>query len=811
MAFPIPSQAGAGASGPQPIVPGSGSQPGQAPGLIQTPPLFQDGQLLEMWKRWKKESFDQRWIFERQWMRNVWYVLNRQWIYFDSKTGRWQDKRLAKWIPRPVTNFLKDGIQAVRASMAKVDYGTNARPLGDDQKNVITAGVADAYGPILHETHGMDRVLNTFDFWALACGNAWLHLGVERDRKHGTVEVRHSTCVKCGGDFTDDQIVDAKQKCPSCGAAEFTPTLDPETGQPVVDVKALPKGITMALSPFEIAFPLIYEDFELSPIAIRMRWRDKSYYEQHAELAQYVKGDQALNFGKTPQERTMQIFKTLPFQNDLGIASPYFAASGGANTDAEGVPEYDVWIKPCDDFPEGYVVRFAGDGNERVIHMESEALPGPLPFRDAKGNPLFPFFHARYETVGGRALGSSLIDPGIPLQDTINQLDSHIQMSIGRMANPVWLEPKGAEVEKFTGEPGLVVKWNPLVAGGNAKPERIPGENVTPSVFQYREMKKAELEELLGTNDLLKGQKPPAVDAYAALSLLKDLSQEKHGSYYKERGTAYRNWFKAALELEREFGPEERVKAILQPTKEWAFETFKKADLSGSVEILIEDGTMTPKSAIGQRAAIEHLNSLKLLDPTNSDQVMAIFELFGQTRLLPGLDAQVKEAWMNMDRFEKFLNQDPQTVDAVNRVDAANTKMGALTGQPPVTVGPLQYKRWYDPKVHRQELIKWCLSDRARNIFAKFPTAEAYVDAYLSQIDIALFQAQQGIVDAAGVILSPTQPGGPGGAPGAPGQQPAGNGGPMANSNRNAGGAGATSSGAAGTSQQNTQGNQPQQ
>ncbi|HKB79884.1 MAG TPA: hypothetical protein VKH35_09235, partial [Thermoanaerobaculia bacterium] len=75
---------------------------------------FSDQQLLDMWKRWKKEAFDQRWIFERQWMRNVWYMLNRQWIYYDSKRGQWQDKRLAKWIPRPVTNILKEGVQFVR-------------------------------------------------------------------------------------------------------------------------------------------------------------------------------------------------------------------------------------------------------------------------------------------------------------------------------------------------------------------------------------------------------------------------------------------------------------------------------------------------------------------------------------------------------------------------------------------------------------------------------------------------------------------------------------------------------------------------
>src|SRR5690348_7582716 len=88
---------------------GSGAMTSMLPAtgadVLATPGGFSDPQLLEMFNRWKKESFDQRWIFERQWMRNVWYILNRQWIYFDSKRGQWQDKRMAKWIPRPVTNI----------------------------------------------------------------------------------------------------------------------------------------------------------------------------------------------------------------------------------------------------------------------------------------------------------------------------------------------------------------------------------------------------------------------------------------------------------------------------------------------------------------------------------------------------------------------------------------------------------------------------------------------------------------------------------------------------------------------------------
>lgn len=756
-----------------------------------------------MWDRWKHECFDQRWIFERQWMRNVWYILNRQWIYYDSKRGQWQDKRLAKWVPRPVTNICKEAVQSVRANFAAINYGTNARPLGDDNVNVVTASVADKYAPILHEDHKMDAVLTEFDFWFLVTGNAFLHTCVEFDRKHGIARIEFEECQTCGNQYPMQDIAAAGQSCPDCGGQQFAPAMNPD-GTPRVDEQPLPKGITIPLSPFELAFPLVYERFDLTPYVVRMRWRDKSHYEQTPGLQQYAR---TLHFAKSPTERTVQIFKTLPFQNDLGVSTPYFGASG-ANTETEGIVEYDVWVKPCGDFPDGYVVRFAGDGHPVVIHNEEgENLPGPLPYHDAKGNPLFPFFHARYDHVGGRALGSSLIDPIIQIQDQINQIDSHCLMIFGRMANPVWLEPKGAEVERFTGQPGLVVKWNPLVAGGNAKPERIPGEGINQSIFEYRQLKKQEAEELSGTFDILKGQKPAGVEAFSALNLLVERGQARHATAFKERGAVYKGWFAAALEIEREFGPEERIRAVMSPTREWAFDIFKKSQLSGSIEIIIEDGTLTPKTSLGERAAIEHLRQLGLLNPNDPDQVMAIFEKFGQARLLPGLDAQVQEAWRNVDQLEKFV-ADPNAIAQAN----AQLNQPVIPGMPPqANTGPLKYKRWYDPKIHRQELIKWCLSDRGRDAFSKSPAVEVYVDAYLSQIDLALAQAAAGIIDSAGIPLPP--PTAPAAGPaGPPGSEPkaGGAGAAMANANRNAGGAGPQSSGSAGAKQQ-AQTPQPQQ
>lgn len=763
----------------------AGMSASAVPGIVM-PGQTSDVQLLEMWKRWKAESFDQRWVYERQWMRNVHYMLNRQWIFWDSKRGQWSDKRLAKWIPRPVTNVCKEAVQSVAAGFAAINYGANARPVGNEQKNIVTASVADDYGPILHEAHQMDSVLSEFDWWLLTCGNAFMHTCVNYDRANGTVNVMYEQCATCGQEYTEAQLAESRGTCPACQGTQFQPAVDEATGQQKMDQRDLPGGLTLALSPFEIAFPMIYERFALTPYVIRMRWRDKSYYEQHPEFQQLAK---TMSFSKSPADRTMQIFKSLPFQNDLGLSPAYLGAGGGMSSESEGITEYDVWVKPCADFPEGQVIRIAGDGTPTILHSEQEGLPGPLPYHDGKGNPLFTFSHGTYDRVGGRAMGSGLLDPIIQKQDQLNQVDSLMLMIIMRAANPVWLEPKGAEVEKFTGEPGLVVKWNPLTVGGNAKPERIPGENIPPTLFTYRANLKEEIDELSGVYKIQKGGQPQGIETFATINLLLEQGQARHTLAFKSRGACYKKWFKEALEIEREFGPDTRTRTIMKPTKGWSFDVFQKADLSGDVEIIVEDGTLTPKSALGERAAIEHLNQLQLLRPDDPDQIYAIYQQFGLVKLLPGVDAQVQEAWMNMERFEQVM-RDPQAMEqaavAASQIPDPNNPVAPDVNAPKP---PLKYRRWYNPVIHRTELVKWCVSDAGRKLMEEVPQCEPFIEMYLGEIDMALMELQAGVQDSSG-----QPPQGPGGKKTPGGQGPA-------NSNQNAAGVGKQSSGPGGTSE----------
>ena len=732
---------------------------GAGPVVKPGPDYLDDKKLLAFAQKLKDEAFDNRIIFERGWWRILLYALGRQWIYYDQQRG-WVDKRMAKWIPRPVTNKIGETIAAYRSVFQSVQLVARCRPNGNDPKNITTAEVADRLEPPIREEHGADNVWKESDFWFCTLGNVFLHPWWNKNGATGNVLIPFEQCARCGAVSAPDEILAADNACPKCGTpGPFASAMD-QMGQPVGMASGAGAGATDVCSPFEIALPPGYAEFKDVSHLIRSRWRPKQYCEATwGDLAKTLKYD------KMPMERSLQLLRALATMADATSSPMSYATSGTVSTQSEGITEYELWLKPSRDYKEGLLLRWAGDASPTIVRLESESVPGPLPYHDVKGNPLFPWLHAGYEHMGGRIWARSPLEPLLSKQDQINQIDSLTQLIIQRTANPVWLEPKGAEIKKFTGEPGLVVKYNPMVGGGNAKPERIAGENIPVTVIQLRAQVILDFEGLAGTSDILKGQRPPNIEAFSALQLLVERSQSRFGPALAERGLLYRHWYQIALELEREYGPEERVFAVLGPNQAWSFEEFHKADLSGEISVLIEDGSQTPKTSLGKRAAIEQLNQLGFLDKNDAEQRYNILKAFGQTDLLPSLDNDVKSAQQEQDAFEKWAS-DPNASMVIPQAppmfpgapiagdggnggppppteapvppetgtpptDGAGPPAAAAPAPPPgppmvptqqfVTPMPMQVQYWNQDDVHNAEHRKWANADNAHKIFGARP------------------------------------------------------------------------------------------
>jgi hypothetical protein len=804
--------------GPRMAAAFAGQPPPAVPGDRPINAIDDDLQLLKLFRDCHKQAFDNRWVYERNWWRNLLYILGRQWIYYNVQRGAWADKRMQQYIPRPVTNKMSETVDAMRSVFQAVELVAKARPNGDDWESMTAAETADKSEPSIRAEHDMTMRMFEADFWNIAVGNVFLHPWFDKRAEHGMILVKFEKCAACGTVSAPDLIVKSGQRCPACGMSAFEPAIG-QDGQPIGKEYPVGRGTTDVCSPFEIGLPPGVGVFAEVPWLIRARWRTKEWYEKnHNEIVK------DLTFSQNANDRSLQMIRSLASQSD--IQGTNLGTQGGESNGQEGLTEFELWYKPTPQFPAGLLLRVAGEsGKEKVLRFEDENLPGPLPMTTQKGQPIFPWIHMGYTRFGGRIWHRSPLDTAVQKQDQINQLDSLILLGVQRMSNPVWLEPKGAEVKKFTGQPGLVVRYNPMVAGGNAKPERIEGSNIPPSLLKLRDQYASEFEGLVGTQDVLKGAKPAGIEAFSALQLLVERSQSRFGPVLAARGEAYRQWYELALEIERQFGPNERIWASMGANGRWAFQTFKNADLQGSVKIIMEDGSQAPKTNLGKRAAIQQLSSLQLLTPDDPDQKFAIYQAFGTTELLPGLNSAVQNALAEQAEFEEWASSPlsrpmpqpmapPQTQlpgfggmaaprrayfddtaegepptampnaapagipfpqAALPAQPAAPPQMGAPTAQPanpaqpglpgapmqpmmpqPIVPSPMQRKAWQDDIVHLAQHRRWGNADTARQIFKKRPDLEQVFTLHL-------MEHSQAMMMAAGAAAGPPQPGVPGG------------------------------------------------
>lgn len=774
----------------KPVQPGTPDNPGQSTQIGNTSAvnvLGDDAALLRLYNRCKDEAFADRWIFERQWTRIIHYLNHRQWLAPYSRTEGWREARLAKGIPRPTTSKVKEADQAIRAMFTAIKFGVVIRPASQNQKSIMTAQTCDDLAPLLHDLHDMDGIMHEGDFWFVNLGNVIYHSCWDYNAPYGSVSIPIEACLGCKQEFSAVDIKNAGQKCPGCGGVAFTAAMD-AMGRPKQKRQFQGGAVTRAISPLECAFPMTHARWSDVPFLIEMRWREKRYYEENPSLKKYVDGSdntQPLKFSKSPSDRSLQIFQSLPFQNDMP-SSRYSTTETTNSQEAEGISEYTLWMRPTPEHPEGLVLRVAGDTSPTIIHSEEdEGVPGELPYHDVKGNPLFTFAHAGYQHVGGRVIASGAHDPVMSKYDQLNRIDSLTEMIVMRMASPQWMLPKGSNVQWLgdsPGLPGLLLQWDAQVAGAAGRPERIPGVGVDASISVLREQIVKEIEDGLGTYDIIRGAKPTGVEAFSALQLLVERGQQRFANAFLSRGKAYRDWIGFALELEREFGPDTRVLAVMSPNKTWGFQTFKKADLRGDVTIVIEDGTYTPKTSLGERAAVEHLKQLGFIQPNDTEQTFVIFQKFGQTSLMPGLNAHVEAARKKQEDFETWM--------ASGAFKRANPEAIAFGADPTY---PLKWRPWYAPEVHRAEFLKWANSDSIQRMILQYPQAEGLLTAHLMEIDNAIMQKQMGTLDPQGnAALKPagggsTDAAAAAGASAAAPSTGAGAGMAMANSNQNSG------------------------
>jgi len=725
-------------------------------------PYEDDAAIKTFIDAYEREAVSGRTQHEDTWTKNLYYRAGRQWITKEARGG-YRDKRLAKWVPKPVTNKVSEVYDAINSVFATVDLSGIASANGTREQDMVTAELVNLLEEPIKREHDSRRMWMRANFWHIITGNVILHPWWDPDSRHGVVLIPHEKCSLCQNVFAPSAIIDAGQKCPSCGSMMFEPAVD-QQGNPVQSRMSQGKGATDIISPFEFFCPDSYTSLDDAPGCIRKRWRTSWYYQR--VLGKAWLDEHQVAFEKTPSDSSIQTLRRLATltDNNHGNLSDH---GDGAGTLTDGTVESEFWFKPCDPYENGLWVRYVGNGGNITMLTEPSAATRKLPYATLHGDPLWPFVHMVYERVEGRLWGASPIDLVTQKNDQINQLDSLMQLMALRMSNPVWIEPRGADTKRKTGEPGLTLVYNPVAGSGqNPKPERIEGAQIPSSLVNFRQQLIADIEALTGTYDVIKGSKPTGIEAFSALQLLVERSQSRFTPVLMERGDSYSRLFAIWIELERVYGPVERWESVAGPDGERALQLFRAADLSGNVTFTVEDGSQVPKTNLGQRAAVEQLAKLGVINPQMPETAYVILQTFGQQKLMPALDAHVRraraeqtewEAWAKNVQFMPSVDEMGQPlpmIDPATQQPAVDPATGQAIPMPPQPTLPMPGTRAieHDDMVHSTEHKKWANGDRVQKMIREKPPLRQALDMFIGQHDMAMAQAaaQQAAAEGGG-------------------------------------------------------------
>src|SRR3990167_116920 len=133
-----------------------------------------DKTLIQLVLDVKDRTSGRRWIFERDWFRNILYYVGQQWITYQEGSRRWRLRNMPQWVPMPVTNRLASTGNTIRSAVAQVIPSFTATPTQENEKSVLSANAADKYLDVIMRESGFRGARRRLASWVTFTGNGFL-------------------------------------------------------------------------------------------------------------------------------------------------------------------------------------------------------------------------------------------------------------------------------------------------------------------------------------------------------------------------------------------------------------------------------------------------------------------------------------------------------------------------------------------------------------------------------------------------------------------------------------------------------------
>lgn len=592
--------------------------------------------IRELVRRKREDWNTGREPFLRAAYRNILFYRGSQWIKWDRALNRWRPSRLPKNTPTPVTNIFASTLNAVISVLARIEPTLNFRPGADDEPgDRAAADVAIRAIQVIEDEVEIRVVRQFLAVWVGMAGTAWLETGYDPSPIHGTVLVQHEMCPSCGAVQPPSEM----RMCQTCGAAGLEPAVD-EAGEPIGEQAPVGRMYTDVATIFEMYFDASVQEWAKQRACLR----EKSISVDEAKQ----------RWPNIADNIAANVMPESWYNDALPQLAPQIEENqtgrilqGGARLRNTRVTEQYYSQLPDETYPEGLLAVIVG--------RDHVAYAGPLVYReqrsDGSSRPFLNYVCFPQQLVPGSGYGKTVADDLAIQQAKRNRWESIVEACGMRMGSPVWLKPLGANVTNLTGDPGNIIGYN-AVGPNAAKPERIPGQGIPMSMMQRIEKIDTEFEELAATFDVIKGQRPEGISAGIALQVLQERNLSRYGPLFILWEQAWARWAKQALEIFRQFVTEPRLLKIKGRDGRWQVEKFLGADLGGSIDVVAEAASSTPRSSLLDKAEMEQLAAMGVIDIKDPEIRYKFLEVYGRTNLTPSMQSDTKNAIMENEAFE---------------------------------------------------------------------------------------------------------------------------------------------------------------
>jgi len=493
--------------------------------------------------------------FERQWYRNILFMLGNQWIIWDTLENKWRKKRLADWVPTPVTNKFASAGQRLVSVISRIEPNWTFSPCSDTSDDLEAAKLCEKAETVICEENKIEWIRQSVAPWLVYTGNVYLMSGVD----------------------------------PVYPKGEEMQQMDPLTGMELPPQPTDYKLYTDVLAPFEVYKDQTIENFDHQTKILIVNRRSRDYVRRV--------------WGEDIDE--LDVAPNIHYQESIGYitSSPEITGFLASLSRIKRVTVKRLFYKPDDKYPKGLYIVVAGS---KVL--EKKELPV-----DSRGDGFIPVSHMKFDNIPGASNGRTPMDDIVHKQIQRNKIESLIELIALRMASPVWLMPEGTVMRNFTGAPGAVINYS-MVGDKATRPDRIPGEQIPTSIVQFLANIDKDIEDLVSTFEALKGQSPYSGAPGVVIEQLIEQGLTRFGPSLRNVAEGYRQWMKHQLELFRIYGVAEKTIMKQGEGSTWVADRFKGADIVGAVDIRVESDSTIPRSSQVETAKILEAVNAQLID-----------------------------------------------------------------------------------------------------------------------------------------------------------------------------------------------------